>query len=189
MSTDFTRKNSTGYNRYDFLGLIEKKMVQAIIYFSILNLAFIFFGSGILRADNSNVRCTSIEAPQAEIVSNPYLSDTSFDKALKNKTEKDLAELVQVARGISGRTDITAVRPYVDILEQSDNPKNSRGSITLTGDNFASLAQNTKRLNSPDNLSNQTHHGYILDLNKRITETPPTYNGLSFTREYLETKK
>jgi hypothetical protein len=178
-----------GNRRNGSFVLVKSRGVQTPIHFFILNLFLISFCSATSRGDISHLQYADETTADAPASSRACLFVIPLDSPMEYQLAKGFPCLVQFARGLAGRIDITSVRSGSGTIEPTHQEGSSKDSIRATDCNYASIGQDTKHLGSPDKSGRQHHSIPALSRDKRITKESPASNPLSFAWEYLETKK
>lgn len=162
-------------------------MIPKPIYLSILSLLLISSGVNTLWANSAHEQIIDGTMMHAGLISPLHFSNLPIGRPFKNQVDKDLSDLVHLAREIVGRIDMTSVSGWA--LEQTHDQKNSKSSLHVTDDCFLLPGQNTKHVASQNVGEDGTCLTSAIRHDKSITKDSPTFHPLSFTREYLQTKK
>jgi len=177
------------FSESDFPVLGEVGILRKLFCLSIFCFLAIFLETAAVQANGIQVQIMDRSANSAETVSPAYLSRLQIGRPLKSRFSRDLFDLVQLAREISGRMDMTSVQTSIHALSETRDQDNSQDNVRIVDNSFVSPGQNTRHVVSPYEAGSQPQHDPALTCNKRIAKESPTSIALSFTREYLQTKK
>ena len=166
----------------------KRYLMRKAAYFLILSLLSISFGSGILQAGTVHEQfINNSPTTYTEAVSPTYFSNPPTGRPLKGEVEKDLSDLVQLAREMVGRIDMTSVSG--GILEETHDQESSKSSLKLMDDCFLLSGQNTKQVAAPNDVEDEPHPAFAIRHDKWITKDSPANKPLSFAWKYIQTKK
>jgi hypothetical protein len=170
------------------LAFARNKTIPGFAYVVILCLLLFFSGANMLKAGTVHEQfINSSPTTYTEVVSPTYFSNPPTGRPLKGEIEKDLSDLVQLAREMVGRIDMTSVSG--GILEETQDQKSSNSSLKLMDDCFLLSGQNTKQVAPPNDVEDEPHPAFAIRHDKWITKDSPADKPLSFTWQYIQTKK
>ena len=164
-------------------------MIQNAVCFLTLNFLLVTFGTAAPRGYCVGLRCSDDAAAPTKTDSRIHLFDVPLDSPMKCEISKELPCLVQFARGMTGKIDITSVYGSSGSIEPTRSDRNPRDSSKVVDCTYVSLGQNTRNAGYPDAIAGQKRSGYEPCCRSYLTRESPTSNPLSFAWKYIETKK